>query len=230
MHGSAKPDPGLAAPPPRPRYRIFAGEHPSKRIDARRRAMEGMESPLAGRGVHARSTANVIAANLMLKASDARTQQQFVSRLAQSHERHQAAKKSGARMAGRHPLDPVRAKARTGRSHTLECRATPQQGARALEGNCQGADGHVLPMFSNFGHAHGVDSVRKNVALLSIECRDLKGPFVDAVLASKCAVYAGQHDDTANVKHFQWVLVGETEAVYKSTSPHFEQTFEIEYD
>ena len=65
--------------------------------------MEGLESPLAGRGVHARSTANVIAANLMLKASDARTQQQFVSRLAQSHERHQALKKSSAGMARRTP-------------------------------------------------------------------------------------------------------------------------------
>ena len=227
LRASAMPGPGFAAPPPRPRYRIFAGDHPSKRIDAGRRAMEGKEAPLAGRGVHARSTANVIAANLMLRASDTRTQQQFVSRLAQSHERNQAAKRCSAGMAQRHPLDPVKAKARTGRSHTLECRATPQQSARALDGNCQGADGHVLPMCSNFQH---VDSVRKNVALLSIECRDLKGPFVDAILASKCAVYAGQHDDAANVRHFKWALVGETEAVFKSTSPHYEQTFEIEYD
>ena len=72
---------------------------------------------------------------------------------------------------------------------------------------------------------------RNHSALLSIECRNLKGPSLGTVISSKCAISGGEYDHyMGKRKKFRWELVGETEFVRHNNSPSFQTTVEIAYD
>jgi hypothetical protein len=74
------------------------------------------------------------------------------------------------------------------------------------------------------------NSIRDHTAVVTIECRNLKGPTLGASIDSKCVVSAGEYDHyLGKRKNFRWETVGETEIVLNSVSPVFETSIEVSY-
>jgi len=87
--------------------------------------------------------------------------------------------------------------------------------------------------YTNLGNKQANAEVpRKCTAVLTVECRNLKGPYLGAEMNVKCAVFVGEYEQHSlgRRKNFRWDFIGETELVEKSSNPDFDRTIEIAYD
>jgi Ca2+-binding EF-hand superfamily protein len=67
-------------------------------------------------------------------------------------------------------------------------------------------------------------------AVVSVECRKLKGLSPLAKLDARCVVSAGEYEYSGKRKHFKWEAIGETETVQNSHNPVFASTVEVAYN
>ena len=67
-------------------------------------------------------------------------------------------------------------------------------------------------------------------AVVSVECRKLKGPSPLSKLDVRCVVSAGEYEYSGKRKHFRWEVIGETETVQNSHNPVFASTVEVAYN
>jgi len=68
-------------------------------------------------------------------------------------------------------------------------------------------------------------------AVVSVECRNLKGPTPLAKVDVRCVVSVGEYEYCyGKRKNFRWEVIGETETVPNNRSPEFETTIEVTYN